>query len=555
MKKFLVLLFAFCFAPVSAQAATRWYLPSTSSTAPVTPAYSGSWNENGAMDRLRMVRTRRSSSMTTKETAKTTGTNTYIGLRQYVSDPLIGSGTLSGTVSASVRGIESNNGFNAYEAVVIRLFSRDGTTERGVLLALTVEETENTTSLVSKDLLSTAALTSQSYVDGDRIVVDFGYSSSDNNTSRTSGMSFGDNGAADLDLNDADTGADNPWIEFSADLAVYSERTVIPAGGGDYSSLNAWEAAEQDDINTKRVIARATCSGSTADTTGTTVAGWTTGASYYIDILSGASDRAGLAWASGKYRLSVTNANALLINENYIRLTGLQFSLESQSTDNLATIKISSIDAGGSDMRISKCYVKFTSTTLNTQSLYVNDADATVSAWNSVLGGPQITASLSYAATAMVYNGVLDLNNCTLYGNKYGTAILFGSGTYRVKNCYSGNSGTSDYAEATLTTCGSEDSTGTSGLTSIAYATGSGAYFTNVGSGTEDFTIANASSSLIGAATDGPFTAPLDYTDDILGNSRSDWDLGAHEYQVAATGRRAPAIGGSIGVGIGGGMR
>src|SRR6185503_16602425 len=79
------------------------------------------------------------------------------------------------------------------------------------------------------------------------------------------------------------------------------------------------------------------------------------------------------------------------------------------------------------------------------------------------------------------------------------------SGSYNcaVKNCYANNSGSgSAYgSNLTLTTCASDDSTGTSGLTSVAYSTSTGAKFVSITDGSEDFHL-QSGSALISAGTD-----------------------------------------------------
>lgn len=63
------------------------------------------------------------------------------------------------------------------------------------------------------------------------------------------------------------------------------EKFIRPAGGADYTSLTAWEAARQGNIVTRDTVEIATCQqGATADTSALVVSGWTTDPTHYIWI-------------------------------------------------------------------------------------------------------------------------------------------------------------------------------------------------------------------------------------------------------------------------------
>jgi hypothetical protein len=81
-----------------------------------------------------------------------------------------------------------------------------------------------------------------------------------------------------------------------------------------------------------------------------------------------------------------------------------------------------------------------------------------------------------------------------------------------------------------MTTCASSDATGSAGLQNIAANTTN---FTNVTAGSEDFHLP-AGSALIDVGTDtSGDAAPLNFTDDIDGVTRTGtWDIGADEYVV-----------------------
>lgn len=69
-------------------------------------------------------------------------------------------------------------------------------------------------------------------------------------------------------------------------MPTISIKTVKPGGGGDYTSLSAWEAAEQANLVSGDLIKVALCvADGVVDTLQCTLAGWTTDASHYISIL------------------------------------------------------------------------------------------------------------------------------------------------------------------------------------------------------------------------------------------------------------------------------
>uniref|UniRef100_A0A6M3JTG0 Uncharacterized protein n=1 Tax=viral metagenome TaxID=1070528 RepID=A0A6M3JTG0_9ZZZZ len=99
-----------------------------------------------------------------------------------------------------------------------------------------------------------------------------------------------------------------------------------------------------------------------------------------------------------------------------------------------------------------------------------------------------------------------------------------------VSNAYNGSF-------ATFTKCASNDATGSeAGLQNIAHNT---TQFTSV-TDPHDYRLPGTGSALYNTGTDGPFAAPLDYTTDIQGDTRtSTWDIGADEYVAAGGGLTA----------------
>lgn len=99
--------------------------------------------------------------------------------------------------------------------------------------------------------------------------------------------------------------------------------------GDAYSSLNAWEAAEQCDLTDNGgdiMVVHCRASSGTADTTATTIVGWTVSSTCYIQIQVDVADRHSGTYNVAKYRIEV-NGKCIGCEEEYIRIIGLQFKM------------------------------------------------------------------------------------------------------------------------------------------------------------------------------------------------------------------------------------
>lgn len=309
-----------------------------------------------------------------------------------------------------------------------------------------------------------------------------------------------------------------------ATITRYVDTDVI-GGLGDgtswanaYSSMNAWNAAEQTDLVTDGDTHVCYCraSSDTADTTAVNVNGWTTDSTHFITIEVGSDDRHTATGGTGyRIELSTGSSIALNISEAYTVVDGVSCYADGNAGFFIGTNDCTIINCLSFDCGVHGFY-----NNNNTGNGFVN------------CGALNTTQHGFYCRrTCFCYN-------CTSVNS---TTNGFQIDTFRTltgKNCYAGGSTTSDYAGAgtlTLTTCGSEDLTGTT--TGITLATGSGTYFVNVTSGSEDVNINNASSSLIDVGTDLSGDGTYSFSTDYEEESRSGtWDLGIDEYVSAVTG-------------------
>ncbi len=118
---------------------------------------------------------------------------------------------------------------------------------------------------------------------------------------------------------------------------------------GDYASLNVLESTEEQDLTDNggdTFTATCTTTGdNAADTTAVSFAGWVTAAASYIQIVAANGDEAvKTSYDTTRYRLEVTDVNCLNIDEEFVRVIGLQVQNTSVGTSSVA-IKIASLDA------------------------------------------------------------------------------------------------------------------------------------------------------------------------------------------------------------------
>ena len=298
-------------------------------------------------------------------------------------------------------------------------------------------------------------------------------------------------------------------------MATINTRTIKPSGG-DYTSLAAWEAGRQGQLVTDNRCEIAECY-AMSDTGGLLFGGWTTDATHWIKVIVAAGEGHSGIWDASKYNLSGTGtAHTITTANGWLTLDGLQANITG------GYYGIYPLNAE-KDI-VSNCIIKGTASESRIRGIYITGSE-NIYIYNTIVYGIT-TQSGDSRCIFMLGSGTAYIYNTTLIGSPYG--ILHSNGTVIAKNVYAGGQGTSCFSGTiTKITCGSSDATGSEGLQNISVNTDQ---FINVTPGSEDFHLAAASALKdVGTDTSGD-PAPMDFTTDIDGETRSgSWDIGADE--------------------------
>jgi len=300
-----------------------------------------------------------------------------------------------------------------------------------------------------------------------------------------------------------------------------------------YSDLNTWETAEQTDLvsDGDSHIVNLRASSGTADTTATTIDGWTTGASNTITITQNDFPVDGI-FTDSEYVLhnDDSDSNALTTREDYLIINKLQVKVTGTSTNTRRGISAGTL--GTSIHKYSKIIVKgiYSGTGVG-YGFLISDADLTVTFDNCIVYGiissdnPSDTNFRAYETGGTT----MSFYNCVAYGSYIGFSRTAGSMT--CVNCISGNN-TDDFNGTITATycCSDEVKAGTGNVQPISGAGDWTRELTDPDNG--DFTLIQAGNCADGG-TDNP--APGLYDDDIIGTIRtSPWDIGAFDFTPSA---------------------
>lgn len=210
--------------------ATRCYFPSTTA-ADVTPVANGTWNYTSESVDRKLVPTTKSNTALAEGTRIGPWTVDQLARdRRYVSPPLSGAQTISGTATLRLMTREFNNGDNSTSATEIYVVHNDGQTVRGTLFAASTSgsgsEYVNNATYRNKRFMLNEALSSVSAQNGDRIVVVIGHGNLPGSSTPEGACKFGDPTAlSDLPDDETQTTDGTGFVEFSQNLTFQTSTT------------------------------------------------------------------------------------------------------------------------------------------------------------------------------------------------------------------------------------------------------------------------------------------------------------------------------------------
>jgi len=304
-------------------------------------------------------------------------------------------------------------------------------------------------------------------------------------------------------------------------------------GTAAYASLVSWEAnATPTTLTDAWEVLCDSGSSNVAETTNVLINAFTTTATNNITIKPNTGQFSYGIWNSNVYRFDTTSGRAIEINNQYVTVTSLQFKAATTSSFRY-TIDISTIASGGSRIEISNCLVWGLPTggASTVRGIYVNDPDATTYIINNIVFGYLNGTNACHGIN--IANGNHNVLNNTVTGCRVNISLGSGATRLCVNNIAQGgtlldfeSTGTagSDFnlsSDTTATTVG-----GSNGINSTT--------LTFVNAAGDDYHLvsgdANNGSDLSGT-----------FTDDIDGETRSDWHIGADEY-IAVGGVTIPVL-------------
>ena len=336
-------------------------------------------------------------------------------------------------------------------------------------------------------------------------------------------------------------------FDIGAHHSLEYGRVVDPDSGAgfDYTSLSTWESTEQADLTTAAIgkICTATCrstSGGADDTSlTTTIVGWTTEAANYIKMWADPTEayRHAGVWDATKYRRTTVNDQVLNLQEDYVRIDGLQFD-NAQTQSGQALLTIDSVSSSSNKIEIYNTIFNCNTNTSWWQwAMGVETAAVELNLYvkNCLFFNGHTTSSSGQTAMYLRTNNNCYLHNITIHGGDNGIKLASGTGTVYCKNVLVSNlaSGGSSFEEVTGTLdinyCAAEDTdvTAQGGTGNRASQT-----FTFVDSANDNYELDPKDDGALLYGTNLYSNADLPIIDDIKGVSRGaattdNYDIGA----------------------------
>jgi len=302
----------------------------------------------------------------------------------------------------------------------------------------------------------------------------------------------------------------------------YDEETYNSAGGADYTSLATWEDATDTDLVTATKGKVLTCAAG-VHAGSVTLSGATTNASYFR-VIRAASGQRGTPTSGVRFVKTVNTTTVMFsCGEQNVKIHDIAASVsDSGTTNNLIAIAFLdqtyntefvgctpySCSGNGTNSAI----IGFNLGYYNGSSVKCINCFATGITGNNVQsGGFNAVCGAAGSATHYLYN-------CTATNNSKGINLYTGGAgmtvTVNSKNCIFQGNTTNIYSSGAGTETHNQTNNATSGVTFAA----------------DGYHLASTDTGAIGNGTDLSADDDFAFTDDIDGETRDDWDIGADEY-------------------------
>jgi len=293
----------------------------------------------------------------------------------------------------------------------------------------------------------------------------------------------------------------------------------------DYTTLTAWESGEQDNITAAGSdeihIAECYNDWSSGLDDYFNVGGWTTDATHYIEIKPADGEgHTGVLSDGGNYTgftIKSTGATAGVITtaNSYVKLRGLAIDYGSAGTYALFS------NVGNTE--ISECLI----TNWATTGIYCVSGAKPTKVKNCII--------IDCDTGVHVYDDSKYIYNCTIIGSARGIYFQSVEGPVNIYNCLIDGGTTycigGDSNGPTVAYCATSDATADDWL-------GAGSRinqtFTYEDSDNDDYHLASDDAGAKGYGTDLSSDSDYPFDDDIDGETRSAWDIGADEYSAGA---------------------
>jgi len=195
-----------------------------------------------------------------------------------------------------------------------------------------------------------------------------------------------------------------------ANFYVDTDLGTDDAGHGGSAGAGAWATfayAESQLTGSLTEASTLWLSGAAADTTATTINGCANTHRLTIKPTPG-DEAAKTGWDTGRYRLSVTDADALFIYDDLVTVDNIQIEIVYSSGSGDNCITIDSQTAAG-DVTISRNYVRSNGVNSN-RGITVNDADTDIDIMGNIIHGCKSRGILMNTSglTADIYNNIIN---------------------------------------------------------------------------------------------------------------------------------------------------